>query len=473
MALITLLGALVTASSLALAGCGGDAESGPPPPDPGEPPPGAIEISGGERLGWNQAAPSLATLRTYSFRLYVDRSPVSAGLGDVRCSDTAGSTGYECSGLLPTLPTGTRILQLSTTEKERESPLSSELTVNVVRRLTAPTSREPGAPPANESSGPSVCFDASALPDCYVVEYLASGLGDVRDLRAATRDRVYFIEAGRDIRVLANGVLLSRPVFSAPQATTISSLAVDTQYESNRLVYAALASETDGRHALQVVRYRDVGNVLGEAAIIVADLPVASPEARIAFGPDRHLYVAMPATSADSTLRAGPYDGLVLRFNEDGTVPRGARGSSPVFGRGYRRPTSLDAGPSRLWIAGTGGIGSGLAWVDVAQHTREWPRVPEALGMARTLEATPQISAVSAVHHSEGATVLYTTLGPPSLRRLEVRSVTAAPTAHDRLPLPSPSGDRPTAVEALSDGVIMLASASSMSEGVILQLLPQ
>jgi hypothetical protein len=475
MALITVLRALVTTSSLALAACGGNAESGPPPPDTGEPPVGAIEITGGERLGWNQLAPSLQTLRSYSFKLYVDRTPADPGLSEVQCGDTAGPTGYECSGLLPTLPAGTRVLQLSTTERGQESPRSAELTVTVVRRLTAPTSSEPGAPSADGSSAQRLCFEGSAPPDCYVVEQLAGGLGDVRDLTAASGGRVYFIEDNRDVRVLANGVLLSRPVFRAPQATILSSLAVDAEFERNRFVYTALITESDGRHALHVARHRDVGNELGQAAVIVTDLPVASPEVRIAFGPDRYLYVAMPAPSANTIgMRTGPYDGFVLRFNEDGTVPHDARGGSPIFGHGYDTPTDMIVGPARLWIAGTGVFGGGLAWVDVARERREWPRVPEALRMKTTLGPTSQVSAASAVQHSKGATLLYTTVRPSSLHRLELGPASATPIDQHRLVLPSPPyGDRATAVEALTDGVIVLASAGATSEnGVILQLLP-
>jgi hypothetical protein len=467
---------LVTASSLAIAGCGGDAESGPPPPDPGDPPPGAIEIFGGERLGWNQAAPDPAAVRSYSYTLHVDNTPANPGMSDVRCGETAGPAGYECSGLLPTLPIGVHTLQLSTTDKGRASPLSAGLTVSVVQRASTPGSEAKSGLEGSEAAPTTgVCFEASSPRDCYGVESLASGLGRVREMTAASAKRIYFVEDSRDVRVLANRSLVTRPVLRAPEGTTISGLATDTNYESNRLVYAALTTATDGGHSLQVVRYRDVGGALGQAAIIVPDLPVASSGARIAFGSDRRLYVAMPRRSRDSpSSRDDPYDGFVLRFSEDGTVPHTARGSSPVYAHGFANPTALLAGSTQLWFVGTGGIEGSLAFLDTAESAREWPRIAESLRLTVGPETSVRPTAASVVQHAHGAMLLYVSQSSSIIHRATIPAGAVSPARVDRLILPSSAGLGLTAVSAAPNGEITVAAGNlSLSTSEILQLTPQ
>ena len=99
------------------------------------------------------------------------------------------------------------------------------------------------------------------------------------------------------------------------------------------------------------MRYRYVHQRMGEAAVIVAGLPVVSAQSpRMAIDRLGRIYVAMPA--GDGT-RRDPYAGMILRFNADGTTPATARAASPILAAGFEIPSGLTAdaetfGPSGL-----------------------------------------------------------------------------------------------------------------------------
>jgi glucose/arabinose dehydrogenase len=101
-------------------------------------------------------------------------------------------------------------------------------------------------------------------------------------------------------------------------------LASHPDFAQNRLVYLSLLErDRAGETRLRVVRLREVGDMLGEAATLfeapVADDGAAQTGPRMAFGPDRLLYVMLPPgmefvnEPAASTPRAS-----MLRLAEDG-----------------------------------------------------------------------------------------------------------------------------------------------------------
>ena len=111
-------------------------------------------------------------------------------------------------------------------------------------------------------------------------------------------------------------------------------IALHPNFAQNHFVYVAfLAEDSRERTALRVVRLRDVGGTLAEAATMF-EAPLAVDTAngdwdedagpRLAFGPDRLLYVALPpgvelaAEPAASTPCAS-----MLRLRDDGRVPPG------------------------------------------------------------------------------------------------------------------------------------------------------
>src|SRR5215204_800907 len=101
-------------------------KNNPPAPSPGTSP--GESVTGGERLGWDQAASTAAELATFRYVIYVDG--VRSELTGVTCGTTAGAAGYQCSGRLPAMTAGSHTLELATytdagsvIESAKSSPL--------------------------------------------------------------------------------------------------------------------------------------------------------------------------------------------------------------------------------------------------------------------------------------------------------------------------------------------------------------
>src|SRR5262245_61513112 len=93
--------------TLALAAC--DKKS-PDAPDTGSG--NAEQITGNERVGWQQAAASSAELSTFRYNIYIDNVPVE--MQGVTCGNASTSTGFSCSARLPSMTPGRHVLEITT-----------------------------------------------------------------------------------------------------------------------------------------------------------------------------------------------------------------------------------------------------------------------------------------------------------------------------------------------------------------------
>ena len=163
--------------------------------------------------------------------------------------------------------------------------------------------------------------------------FVAEADGRVRVIRPGERDPGVMewrdsADGDRDVRNLA---LDARALLDPPPVGPMG-IALHPEFRQNHFVYVAfLAQDSRERTALRVIRLRDVGGTLGEAATIF-EAPLAVDAAngewveaagpRLAFGPDTFLYVALPpgvefiAEPAASTPHAS-----MLRVRDDGRVP--------------------------------------------------------------------------------------------------------------------------------------------------------
>jgi hypothetical protein len=335
----------MVALSLAAASCGeGD--------DPGDS--DVVAIRGGERLAWDQTAPSLSALQRYTFNLYVDNAARSfAGIAD--CSAGAsGAAAFVCSGRLPPLARGMHVLQVASVLDGVESARSAAFRVSVESSSAAGST----AMTRLSATGRRVaCLDAR-VDDCYDAHLVASHLDAVQDLVLAPDGRVVLIEGSRRVRVVRESTLLPGSALAVdPDAAALVSLAIGPDFPHTRHLYVgSIERWPGGRREFFVTRYRELQGTLGEGAVVLAGLPVAG-EDRVPIAVDQagFLYVALPAADPAEAMR-GPlaWNGSLLRFTAEGATPDGQ--SSPMLEPSYRRPAALlfdPAGP-RLWIAGSG-----------------------------------------------------------------------------------------------------------------------
>jgi len=130
----------------------------------------------------------------------------------------------------------------------------------------------------------------------------------------------------------------------------LMGLALDPDYNTNKLIYLSYAYEKDDGLLVKVVRYKDNGSSLAEETIIFDGIPAEKYHAgcRLRFGPDKKLYI----TTGDAGNRKFAQDlsklhGKILRINGDGTIPSdNPFPNSPVWSYGHRNPQGIDWFPA-------------------------------------------------------------------------------------------------------------------------------
>jgi len=329
--------ALLVAATLLLGSCGGGGKSpsspGAGPPVSGvAPQPGAIRVTGTERLAWTQAGDA-SDLR---FRAYVDDAPV-----DVDSAMCTASPDPDCSAPLPPLTDGIHTIAMTAVSSVgAESDSSAPLTVQKVSSTAgtvAPTLK-PGATAhsAAPADGNVPSFDGQQ----FSVDTIAGSLRPPLQLAATPDGRLLVSEGDGRVSVLfpdepdRNRLAIdTTQVFDATASGAIG-LAVHPEFASNHLVYLSLVSSDRIGARLRIVRLREVGGLLGEPATVFEapvvkasgtlsvgeePLPASAASARMAFGPDGLLYALLsPGIAFDREPAASTPFASIIRIGADG-----------------------------------------------------------------------------------------------------------------------------------------------------------
>ena len=225
-------------------------------------------------------------------------------------------------------------------------------------------------------------------------------------------------EVGGRLRMIRNGVLLERPVWTVPAApdsadsasddSSLRSLAVHPDFAENSLVYLAHVVQGDRGNTLAISRGRLDGERLVDVErIFVADAweTGGNVGGRLLFGPDRTLYVTVGDRDRlccvgydDPSLRLkaqdlGNHVGKTLRINDDGSVPADnpfvgrAGAKAEIFTYGHRNGYGLAFHPEtgELWHAEIGPLGGDEVNVLVAGGNYGWPLVSTGRNYTGTL----------------------------------------------------------------------------------------
>jgi glucose/arabinose dehydrogenase len=341
-------GVLVLSLCLAaMVACDGQPPSPPPPAPTPQPLPGAEQIIGNERIGWDQFAVTRGELAGLRYLAYVDGA-AGVELQDVSCGAVPSPSGFACTARLPTLSPGPHSLVLSAfvdNGTRIESPRSSPLGVVVVRQATSSPARGPvdGMILATE--------DGLRLR----LSVIADGLDEPTDLAFAADGRVFVAERVGRVRVVRDGELLPSPAATITDARVtgqhgLLAMALDPDFARTRFAYAVYTAETGFR----LVRFTDYGDTWGVGVVLMEAISPASehPGVALRFGSDGRLYVGIddggiPEAAGD----LGSYAGKVLRLNADATTPSDQAGGTPVFALDVNQPRGLSwTADGALWI---------------------------------------------------------------------------------------------------------------------------
>jgi len=290
--------------ALAAGACGGSKEPTAPAPPTVAPVPGAIQVTGRERLSWDQPGDAAQ----YSYRVYVDGQP--AALAGATCTAEAGNS--SCSAPLPTLTDGVRALELAAVDGNGvEGERSAVLTLQkVTARATVAASALPNA------AGDGVVSTRWPLSASgAVADVVARTVRLPAQLAPLPDGRLFVAEAGGRVRIVdserpdESGLALDANGLLDPAPAGPLAIAVDPAFAETRFAFIADVYDEDAdRRRVRVVRLREVGGRLGEPATIVdaavlvdrasrdagtLDAGIGGP--RLAFGPDGLLYIALPA----------------------------------------------------------------------------------------------------------------------------------------------------------------------------------
>ena len=149
--------------------------------------------------------------------------------------------------------------------------------------------------------------------------------------------RIYHYSEGKAQHI---GSLPAKPAGEAG----LLGIAIDPDFEQNKLVYAYYTYKEDGKNLNRVSRLTYDGQLKNEKILLDA-IPgaVYHDGGRIDFGPDNKIYI----TTGDAGERILAQDldsvaGKILRMNPDGSVPEdNPFPNSLVYSYGYRNPQGL------------------------------------------------------------------------------------------------------------------------------------
>jgi aldose sugar dehydrogenase len=344
--------ALVAALAMSIASCGGGSA---PPPSTSDPAGTGDRISGNERIGWNQGAADSAELATFRYAAYVDGT--RGELAGVSCGGSSGA--FTCSSRLPTMGSGAHSIELVSFVVDNgsliESPKSAALRVTV-------TGSTAGAPLPTPGAAPGTTLLTTADNIELRLDLVSDQVSLPTALAIAPDGRVFVAERAGGVRILRNGTLDPEPalIIDEVQMTSASeggllAIALDAQFERTHFVFAVYTvSGPDGTLRFRLVRYREVDGRLGERAVLLDRISVASrPSALLGVGPDGRLYAAFDAGAIKGrTAALASYSGKVLRLNTDGTTPQDQPAGIPVFASAFQSPRGLDWHPETgaLWV---------------------------------------------------------------------------------------------------------------------------
>ena len=171
------------------------------------------------------------------------------------------------------------------------------------------------------------------------------------------------------VRVVHDGVLDPKPIEGVPEVYAsgqggLLDVALDPDFDSNRVIYLSYAAPGDDGNSTRVARARLGDGRLEELKVIFTAEPLVDARkhfgSRLAFDAEGHLFITVGERGqGDRAQDLGQDNGKVIRLYPDGSVPEdnpfvGVAGARPeIFSYGHRNPQGLAIHPQ-----------SGIPWLN-------------------------------------------------------------------------------------------------------------
>jgi glucose/arabinose dehydrogenase len=304
--------------------------------------PGAVPVTGHERLTWDQHAASPSELRALEHVVYLDGA--AADVRGLRCDATPAEDRFVCSAALPEMAPGDHTLVVAA---RRGSHVATSAPLRV--RVGAAVSVDIRVAASEARTADGLRFTRTII---------AAGLQQPTDIAALPDGRLLVAERSGRVRRFDGDAFDRIPALTIDDCVTATgggllALAVDPEFDRTHHVYALYTTAS----GLRLARYVEAGGRLASRAIVADDLPVsATAAATLRIGIDRKLYVAIGSAHSPSTDIGEPLGGKILRLNLDGTTPADHVPTTPVIATGVDRPAGLAtrAQAPTVWVSGSG-----------------------------------------------------------------------------------------------------------------------
>jgi glucose/arabinose dehydrogenase len=203
----------------------------------------------------------------------------------------------------------------------------------------------------------------------FTIGVVARNLEVPWSMAFAPDGRLFVTERPGRVRIISGTTLLPQPALTLADVNAegeggLLGLALDPGFSANGWIYLVYTARRSGDAPVnRLVRYREVNNTLGEAAVLLDGIPAAGIHngSRVRFGPDGKLYMTMgDANEASVAQDLAALNGRIFRLNADGTTPRDNPFASPTYSYGHRNPQGIDWHPAtgELWETEHGATGN-------------------------------------------------------------------------------------------------------------------
>ncbi|WP_069659445.1 PQQ-dependent sugar dehydrogenase [Arcticibacter eurypsychrophilus] len=168
-----------------------------------------------------------------------------------------------------------------------------------------------------------------APEDGFVIDTLMKNLFVPWQIVFLPDRTMLFTEREGRVRVYRNGKLVDKPAFVVPDIplrnkTGLLGMCIHPEFATNKFVYLANNYTRDKRMRLRVVRYQFKNDTLINPFVILENIPANQNHTgcRLLFSPDKKLYITTgDADEPGLAQDLKTYNGKILRFNDDGTIP--------------------------------------------------------------------------------------------------------------------------------------------------------
>ncbi|MEJ2603932.1 MAG: PQQ-dependent sugar dehydrogenase [Gammaproteobacteria bacterium] len=176
------------------------------------------------------------------------------------------------------------------------------------------------------------------------VSVVVDGLAHPWGLAFLPGGELLVTERAGSLRLIRDGRLVDRPVSGLPEIDQhgqggLLDVAIDPDFEANRLVYLTYAGRGEDGYSTEVLRGRLEGDAMRDPEVIFRAVPKANSKrhfgSRLLFGTDGKLFVSLgDRGDRPSAQEPSSHNGSLLRLNPDGSVPE----DNPFVGRDDARP---------------------------------------------------------------------------------------------------------------------------------------